>query len=444
MATFSQFKSKYIIEKREPLRGDSLDKNIIKKLVTDPIEKNKEKLKKIDNRIKSDLNIPDDGGKAGQARIEKELGLNDKNKAFNQEISRRRSAETTRGDAINRSLGTSGSTEGAGGANTGTKPRFSSGAQGTSPSGSPEMGGESKKFVQNRRRRFQTRVLRPKPEYDLTGNKIDDSVKSVRANRRTINKVYEPNVTRTRGSGITVNKGSGATASTSPDLNKIVNRKSNNIIDKVFGSGDTKITTSKIPGEGSKIFQQNKISNTISGKTKVDLPKFSQQSIDKAKGSSNTFIKPETVNQVKTTQQPLKGFKQFRADSVTRQGTKNVVKGLAGKASKALGIAGLALDAGVTFRDTYKRSQAQGHSKQRSIGKSLAKIGGGIVGGALGGTIGSAAGPAGSFVGAGVGYAGGKEFGARAFDKLTTQQGRDELKQSFKNFRKRAMKPVGT
>ena len=45
MATFSQFKSKYIIEKREPLRGDSLDKNIIKKLVTDPIEKNKEKLK---------------------------------------------------------------------------------------------------------------------------------------------------------------------------------------------------------------------------------------------------------------------------------------------------------------------------------------------------------------------------------------------------------------
>ena len=150
-------------------------------------------------------------------------------------------------------------------------------------------------------------------------------------------------------------------------------------------------------------------------------------------------------DRVKTqTQQPLKGFKQFRADSVTRQGAKNVAKGVVGKASKALGVAGLALDAGITFRDTYKRSQAQGHSKQRSIGKSLAKIGGGVIGGALGGTIGSAAGPAGSFVGAGLGYAGGKEFGARAFDKLTTQQGRDELKQSFKNFRKRAMKPVGT
>ena len=426
MATFSQFKSKYVIEKREPLRGDSLDKNIIKKFVTDPIEKNKEKLKNIDKRIKSDLNIPDDGGKAGQSRIEKELKLNSKNNKSigisDKEISRRRSAETTRGDAINRSLNTSGSTEGAGGANTETKPNK----------------------INPKKISSKSNVIKPKLDYDLTGNKIDDSIKSVRTNRRTINKVYQPNVTRGSGSGTTVNKGGGATTSSS-NLNKIVNRRNTNIIDKVFGSGDTKISTSKIPGEGSKIFQQNKISNAISGNTKVDLPKFSQQSINKAKGSSKTFVKPETVNQVKTqTQQPLKGFKQFRADSVTRQGAKNVAKGVVGKASKALGVAGLALDAGITFRDTYKRSQAQGHSKQRSIGKSLAKIGGGVIGGALGGTIGSAAGPAGSFVGAGLGYAGGKEFGARAFDKLTTQQGRDELKQSFKNFRKRAMKPVGT
>ena len=451
MATFSQFKSKYITEVKKPLYGDSLDKNIIDKLVNKPLKNIEKNQRKVDNRIKSDLNIPDDGGKAGQSRIEKELKLNSKNKiqsgtvnysknkAFNQEISRRRSAETTRGDAINRSMGTSGSTEGAGGANTGTKPKFSSGAQGTSPSGSPEMGGESKKFVQNRRKRFQTRVLRPRPEYDLTGNKIDDSIKSVRTNRRTVNKVYQPNVTRTRGSGITVNKGGGATTSTSPDLNKIVNRKSTNIIDKVFGSGDTKITTNITDPDLKRMSASDRATYN---KIKSTTPKGG---MPKGTVLPDGTIKPETVNQVKTqTQKPLKGFKQFRADSVTRQGTKNVVKGLAGKASKALGIAGLALDAGVTFRDTYKRSQAQGHSKQRSIGKSLAKIGGGIVGGALGGTIGSAAGPAGSFVGAGLGYAGGKEFGARAFDKLTTQQGRDELKQSFKNFRKRAMKPVGT
>ena len=266
---------------------------------------------------------------------------------------------------------------------------------------------------------------------------VDDSVKSVRTNRRTINKVTQPNVTRGSGSGITVNKGGGATASTSSDLNKIVNRRSTNIIDKVFGSGDTKITTNITDPDLKRMSASDR---AIYKKIKASTPKGG---MPKGTVLPDGTIKP--VNQVKTqTQQPLKGFKQFRADSVTRQGTKNVAKGVVGKASKALGIAGLALDAGVTFRDTYKRSQAQGHSKQRSIGKSLAKIGGGVIGGALGGTIGSAAGPAGSFVGAGLGYAGGKELGGRAFDKLTTQQGRDELKQSFKNFRKRAMKPVGS
>ena len=307
------------------------------------------------------------------------------------DIAKRLSASTTKGDQARSLYGTGGgSTEGAGGANTGT----------TKPN-------------------------------------VDDSVKSVRTNRKTINKVTQPNVTRGSGSGITVNKGGGATASTSSDLNKIVNRRSTNIIDKVFGSGDTKITTNITDPDLKRMSASDR---AIYKKIKASTPKGG---MPKGTVLPDGTIKP--VNQVKTqTQQPLKGFKQFRADSITRKGATNVAKGLAGKATKVLGVAGLALDAGRTFRDTYKTSQAQGHSKQRSIGKSLAKIGGGIVGGALGGTIGSAVGPAGSFVGAGLGYAGGKELGGRAFDKLTTQQGRDELKQSFKNFRKRAMKPVGT
>ena len=307
------------------------------------------------------------------------------------DIAKRLSASTTKGDQARSLYGTGGgSTEGAGGANTGT----------TKPN-------------------------------------VDDSVKSVRTNRKTINKVTQPNVTRGSGSGITVNKGGGATASTSSDLNKIVNRRSTNIIDKVFGSGDTKITTNITDPDLKRMSASDR---AIYKKIKVSTPKGG---MPKGTVLPDGTIKP--VNQVKTqTQQPLKGFKQFRADSITRKGATNVAKGLAGKATKVLGVAGLALDAGRTFRDTYKTSQAQGHSKQRSIGKSLAKIGGGVIGGALGGTIGSAAGPAGSFVGAGLGYAGGKELGGRAFDKLTTQQGRDELKQSFKNFRKRAMKPAGS
>ena len=42
------------------------------------------------------------------------------------------------------------------------------------------------------------------------------------------------------------------------------------------------------------------------------------------------------------------------------------------------------------------------------------------------------------------GYQYGKKLGGQAFDTLTTMRGRDQLKQSFKNFRRRAMKPVGT
>ena len=58
--------------------------------------------------------------KKSEKIVKKFIKKQKKDKLSNQEISRRRSAETTRGDAINRSIGTSGSTEGAGGANTGT------------------------------------------------------------------------------------------------------------------------------------------------------------------------------------------------------------------------------------------------------------------------------------------------------------------------------------
>ncbi len=79
MATFSQFKSKYITEVKKPLHGDSLDKNIIDKVVNKPLKNIEKKIRNIDKKIQSDLNIPDDGGKAGQSRIEKELDLNKPN-----------------------------------------------------------------------------------------------------------------------------------------------------------------------------------------------------------------------------------------------------------------------------------------------------------------------------------------------------------------------------
>ena len=175
MATFSQFKSKYIIERRSKNVGDEGTKNIVKKLLGKDA-------------------IPDDGGKRGQARIERELGLNKPNKTVKkdkliQDINKRKSADLTRADAINRSMGTSGSTEGAAGANTGTKPKFSSGATGTSPSGSPEMGGESKKFVQNRRKKLQTKNLKPETKNVVKPDKFTDVVKRFQGSNKNINNI---------------------------------------------------------------------------------------------------------------------------------------------------------------------------------------------------------------------------------------------------------------
>ena len=432
MKTFSQFdlKKQNIVEKELFSDRNRSDINDILNKYFGSEKKSRETAKKI---VRGKRTFP--SGSFDPANQEKTFVNNEKTKNLSKDINKRLSADLTRGDQARSQYNPDG---GYGDSNVGdaTQNKANNVKKELSQTERMSRGFDKNKNKIPSQNRINTRLTsrgtrsyKP-PSKTLSQNiqtkSIINQANKVKDNLRTVDKTINPNASRGSGAGITVNKGSGATTSTSPDLNKIVNRKSTNLIDKVFGSGDNKVSINlKEPPKTPRTI--NKVINPdVQTKPKIPTP-------------------TTTVNQVKTqTQQPLKGFKQFRADSVTRKGVKNVTKGLAGKASKVLGVAGLALDAGVTFRDTYKRSQAQGHSKQRSIGKSLAKIGGGIVGGALGGTIGSAAGPAGSFVGAAAGYAGGKELGARAFDKLTTQQGRDELKQSFKNFRKRAMRPVGT
>ena len=73
------------------------------------VEKSKKILKKF---VKKQKKIENKNIKSNQQQGDKLL----------QDINKRKSADLTRADAINRSMGTSGSTEGAGGANTGTTP----------------------------------------------------------------------------------------------------------------------------------------------------------------------------------------------------------------------------------------------------------------------------------------------------------------------------------
>ena len=315
-ATFREFNKKYITEK-EILRGDSLNKNIIKKLVTDPIENIKKKQINIDKKIKSDANIPDDGGKAGQSKIEKELNLNKKSDKLLQDINKRKSADLTRADAINRSMGTSGSTEGAGGA-SGSNTNVKKNVVKTNTRGSS--------------------FKRPKLKYDLIGNKLD---------------------------------------------------------------GKT----------GSEVFNQNKISNTTSGKTKVELPKFDNKTV-----TNKSFVKP-------------KNFSQFRQGTATL----NKVKPLT-KVVRGLGVAGAIADAGVSGYQSYSDSQKKGDSKLKSLGRSAATVAGGVLGGIGGAAIASPIPIPGARVAGGyLGYQKGKEYATKAFDTLTSRKGRMKFKDFVAN-----------
>ena len=319
MATFSQFKSKYITEKREPLRGDSLNKNIIKRVVTDPIENIKKNQINVDKKIQSDLNIPDDGGKAGQQRIEKELNLNKTDK-LKSEISNRKLEQLKKQELLKKQMGTLDDlSDGGNTSNTNVK----------------------KNVVKTNTR--GSSFKRPKLNYDLIGNKLD---------------------------------------------------------------GKT----------GNQIFQQNKITNTTSGKTKIELPKFSQQSVDKAGGSSKTFIKP-------------KNFSQFRTGSATL----NRVKPLT-KFARRLGVAGAVADAGVSGYQSYSDSQKRGDSKAKSLGRSIATVGGGLIGGTLGAIATSPIPIPGARIAGGyAGYQYGKKYATKAYDALTTRKGRMKFKDFMGN-----------
>ena len=405
MATFSQFKSKYITERRSKNIGDEGTKNIVKKLLGKDA-------------------IPDDGGKAGQGRIEKELGLNDRNTTTNR-----------RGRNI------------------------------------------KKKQVQ----------LNKTSNQNISTNSVDDSVKSVKTNRTTVNKTTNPNVIKGSGDGVTGGKGN---TTVKPNTTTVTNTK--------------KVSTSKLGvSDQIKQIQQDYLNKLKDQKPKVNvnqtpttnpsLPNFTKQktnfsgrvgnvtNITKNKGPQiPDFMKKNPIKDLSTKREikrifdrdrlnrglknidtadldkqistkiddklSKRAFQDFRRDAGFTKYKRDLLKKAPVK--KALKFGGPvlgAIDSAITFRDTYKRSQAQGDTKRRSLGKGLSRVAGGIIGGALGATAGTAVAPgAGTFIGGTGGYIAGQELGQKAFDTLTTSKGRKQIAKSFKNFRKRAMQPTGS
>ena len=405
MATFSQFKSKYITERRSKNIGDEGTKNIVKKLLGKDA-------------------IPDDGGKAGQARIEKELGLNKNNTTTNRRGRR----------VINKKY--------------------------TPPDKVTSQNIQTKSIINQ-------------------ANKVKDKL-------RTVDKTITPNVVKGSGDGVTGSKGN---TTVKPNTNTVTNTK--------------KVNTSKLGvSDQIKQIQQDYLNKLKDQKPKVNvnqtpttnpsLPNFTKQktnfsgrignvtNITKNKGPQIPDFKKTPPLKDLSTKREIKrifdrdrlnrglknldtsdldkqistkiddklskrAFKDFRKDSAISSIKTKVAK--SPRLAKALKFGGPvlgAVDSAITFRNTYKQSQAQGDTKRRSLGKAASKVAGGIIGGALGAAGGTAVAPgAGTYVGGVGGYVAGQAAGEKLFDTLTTSKGRKQIAKSFKNFRDRAMKPIG-
>ena len=413
MATFSQFKSKYIIEKRESLRGDSLNKNIIKKLVTDPLKNIEKNQRNIDKKIQSDLNIPDDGGKAGQSRIEKELDLNKPNKTnkLKSEISKRKLDQLKKQELVKKQMGTFDDlSDGGNTSNTNVKKNVVKTKNVVKPDKFSDVvkkfqgstSNTSKLGVSDQIKQIQQDYL----------NKLKDQKPKVNVNQTPTTNPSLPNFTKqkTNFSGrignvtnITKNKGPQI-----PDF-----MKKNPIKD---------LSTKR---EIKRIFDRDRLNRGLKNIDTADLDKQISTKIDDKLSK--------------------RAFKDFRKDSAISSIKTKVAK--SPRLTKALKFGGPvlgAVDSAITFRNTYKQSQAQGDTKRRSLGKAASKVAGGIIGGALGAAGGTAVAPgAGTYVGGVGGYVAGQAAGEKLFDTLTTSKGRKQIAKSFKNFRDRAMKPIG-
>ena len=395
MATFSQFKSKYIVERRGGSKkqvGQEGTRNIVKKLLGQNV-------------------TPEDGGKAGQGRIEKELGLNDKNTTTNRRGRRVVNKKYTPPDKVT---------------------------------------------SQN----IQTQSIK-----NQVKNKVGQS--------RTIDKTTNPNVVKGSGDGVTGSKGNTTVkpnTNTVTNTKKTVDVKGkidqalkdyqNKLKYKVNTSNvnvnqSTKPNVIDLPKTNTSTRFSKGIGNVtnISKNKGVQLPgnlnpnpikdnKISKEIARIAdRNKANQILKNIDTSDLDNQKLSKKAFKDFKRDSsLSKFKTKILSKTPVKKALRVLGPAAAVVGSGLDFRNTYKTSQAQGDTKRRSLGKGLSRVAGGLVGGALGAAAGSAVAPgAGTAIGGYGGYVAGQELGQKAFDTLTTRKGRKQIAKSFKNFRNKAM-----
>ena len=302
------------------------------------------------------------------------------------------------------------------------------------------MGGESKKFVQNRRKRLQTKVLKPKTKNVVKPDKFSDVVKKFQGSKSNtsnvgvsdkIKQIQQDYLNKLKDQKPKVNI--NQTPKTNPSLPNFTKQKTN-------FSGKLGNVTNITKNKGAQL-PNFKSGNPIKDTSyKKEIARLANR--DKATRALKSMDTSAFDNQKLS----KRAYQDFRKDAGLSSIKTKVAK--SPKLAKALKIGGPVLgvvDSAITFRNTYKQSQAQGDTKRRSLGKAASKVAGGLIGGALGAAGGTAVAPgAGTYVGGVGGYVAGQAAGEKLFDTLTTRKGRKQIAKSFKNFRNKAMKPAGS
>ena len=389
MPTLSQFKSKYITESGSKKNvGQQGTRNIVKKTFGQDA-------------------IPDDGGKAGQARIEKEYKLNEPNNTTTSNKNK-----TT----INKKL-------------TNTKTvNFSSGASGTTPSGSVDLANTDKNFVQNRRT-------------PLNVNKTNTSALNVSNTKNVVNKDKFADVKKfqdlNKRAQEILNKSNNPVSNVS-NQNKINKIPQNEVkpvkISNVIKDVNTKTNTIKLPDIKPNTSSLN-LKNRI--RTSVSLPNFVSTKTPRGNivTSNLSNYKDPEVDRIIKDAENLKNPKSLKAYKQAKKDFKSFIKNpqVAKKVSPFVkGASGLfaALDG----RSDYKASRDMGYNKAQSVARAVTMGLGKYIGGTKGAVLGGKLGLVGAIPGGMAGYHYGGKGAEYAFDSLVSTKGRKRLKKNFTNF----------
>ena len=388
MPTLSQFKSKYIIERRSKNVGDEGTKNIVKKLLGKDA-------------------IPDDGGKAGQARIERELGLNKPNNNKNK-------------ITVNKKLGSSKTVN------------FSSGASGTTPSGSVDLANTDKNFVQNRRTPLNvnnknTSALNVSSTKNIVNkDKFSDVKKFQDLNKRAQQILDKSNNSSVKSSIEDISKKNKINKIPQSEVKPI---KPNNVINAVNKTSKTVNLPDVKPNTSSlnvkNIRNSVSLPNFVKARTKQgnlitqNLSNYSDPEVDKIIKDAENLKNPKSLKAYK---QVKKDFKSFIKNPQVVKKVSPFVKGASG------------VFAALDGRSDYKKSREMGYNKVQSAIRAgtigVGKYIGGVKGAALGGKLGLV----GAIPGGYYGYQLGGKVGETGFDAIASRKGRRQLKKTFTNF----------